>query len=63
MIGIEGSGKEAICRLATVLAGYQFFTIKFDAHYSQENWQQDLKQLLTVSGVDMKEVVFHLKHN
>lgn len=49
--------------MATALANFQFFTIKFDAHYSQEDWQLDLKHLMTVSGVEMKEIVFHLKHN
>lgn len=34
LMGIEGSGKQAICHLATVLAGFQFHTIRFDAHYS-----------------------------
>lgn len=63
LIGIEGSGKQAICQLATALAGFQFHQIKFDAHYSQEDWQFDLKHLLQVSGVDNKEIVFHLKHN
>lgn len=63
LIGMEGSGKQAICQLATTLAGFQFHTIKFDAHYSQEDWSADMKHLLTVAGVDMKEIVFHLKHN
>jgi dynein heavy chain len=38
MIGIEGSGKEALCRLATALANYQYHSIKFDANYSHDDW-------------------------
>jgi hypothetical protein len=38
MIGIEGSGKEALCRLATSLANFNYYTIKFDANYTADDW-------------------------
>jgi dynein heavy chain len=63
MIGIEGSGKEALCRLATALASYQYHSIKFDANYNNDDWQNDLKKLLLTAGIEMREIVFHLKHN
>ena len=63
MIGIEGCGKEALCKLAVCLANFQYHQIKFDANYTQEDWNQDMKHLLNTSGIDLKEIVFHLKHN
>ena len=60
MISLEGCGKEALCKLAVCLANYQYHQIKFDANYTQEDWNQDMKHLLNTSGIDLKEIVFHL---
>lgn len=63
LIGIEGSGKRSLSHLATYLANYQFYEIKLEATYSQEDWYSDLKNILQIAGLDQKEIVFHLKHN
>mmetsp|Transcript_21854 Transcript_21854/g.21017 ORF Transcript_21854/g.21017 Transcript_21854/m.21017 type:complete len:278 (+) Transcript_21854:1578-2411(+) len=62
-IGIEGSGKHSLTKLACFMANFHLYEIKLEASYTCEDWQQDLKTILYIAGLDQKEVVFHLKHN
>ena len=49
--------------MAVFLANFQLYEIKLEANYTMDDWYGDLKQMLTIAGLEQKEVVFHLKHN
>jgi dynein heavy chain len=47
LIGIGGSGKQSLCRLATYTAGFQLFEIVLSRGYGDEQIREDLKALYT----------------
>ncbi|CAB3257120.1 unnamed protein product [Arctia plantaginis] len=58
IIGVGGSGKKSICRLAAFAAGCEMFEITITRNYNENSFKDDMKRLYTSLGCDNKKNVF-----
>lgn len=58
VIGIGGSGKQSIIRLASFAAGCQIFEITLSRGYNETSFREDMKRMYNIVGVENKKVVF-----
>ncbi|KAL0228525.1 hypothetical protein RCL1_004668 [Eukaryota sp. TZLM3-RCL] len=60
LVGVGGSGKQSLTRLAAHIAEFQLFRIELTRNYSIINFREDLRKMYSVAGVEGKSVVFLL---
>ncbi|XP_034943575.1 dynein heavy chain 12, axonemal [Chelonus insularis] len=58
MIGLKGSGRQSLTRLAAHMTSYQLFQSKIGNLYDLDEWREDIKKILKMSGGTGKDVVF-----
>jgi dynein heavy chain len=58
LVGIGGSGRQSLTRLAAYILEYEVFQIEISRHYRQTEFREDLRKLYATAGVDNKPTVF-----
>ena len=58
LVGIGGTGKQSLTRLASHMCGYQCFQIELSRGYDYTAFHEDLKKLYQIAGVERQDTVF-----
>ncbi|KAJ1518310.1 Dynein heavy chain 6, axonemal [Coelomomyces lativittatus] len=60
LVGVGGTGKKSLTRLACHMAEYQCIEIELTRTYGTVEWREDIKKLFKLSGLEGKNTVFML---
>ncbi|XP_026578292.1 dynein heavy chain 2, axonemal [Pseudonaja textilis] len=58
LVGIGGSGRQSLARLASSICEYYTFQIEVSRQYRKQEFREDIKKLYRQSGVDLKPTTF-----
>ncbi|XP_049877168.1 dynein axonemal heavy chain 12 [Pectinophora gossypiella] len=58
LVGVGGSGRQSLCRLASTVLGQSLFQPEITKAYSVKDWQDDIKIVLRESGGLNKDTTF-----
>ncbi|TDH16419.1 hypothetical protein EPR50_G00020980 [Perca flavescens] len=58
LVGVGGTGKQSLTRLASHMCGYRCFEIELSRGYNYDSFHEDLRRLYKMAGVEGKNMVF-----
>jgi len=50
LLGVGGSGRQSLCRLATYISAFTIYQIEVIKNYSMKDWRDNLKSCLLEAG-------------
>ncbi|KAG8349154.1 putative Dynein heavy chain N terminal region 2 domain1 [Trypanosoma vivax] len=63
LVGLGGSGRYSLTRLATYMAGYTIFSIEIHKKYDLDRFHEDLRSLYKACGLKAQQKVFYFSDN
>jgi dynein heavy chain len=58
LLGVGGSGRQSLSKLATYINGYKVYQIEVIKGYSMRDWRENLKTVLMQAGAEGKPTTF-----
>ncbi|XP_072114311.1 dynein axonemal heavy chain 6 isoform X1 [Mobula birostris] len=58
LVGVGGTGKQSLTRLAAHICNYKCFQIELSRGYNYDSFHEDLRSLYKLAGVEDKDTVF-----
>uniref|UniRef100_A0A8C4FET8 Dynein axonemal heavy chain 6 n=1 Tax=Catagonus wagneri TaxID=51154 RepID=A0A8C4FET8_9CETA len=58
LVGVGGTGKQSLTRLAAHICGYRCLQIELSRGYNYDSFHEDLRKLYKLAGVEDKNMVF-----
>ncbi|KAG7486149.1 dynein heavy chain 6, axonemal [Solea senegalensis] len=58
LVGVGGTGKKSLTRLAAHMCGYRCFEIELSRGYNYDSFHEDLRRLCKMAGLEGKDMVF-----
>ncbi|VDO09331.1 unnamed protein product [Rodentolepis nana] len=58
LLGLGGSGRQSLSRLAAHIAEFECYQIELTKTYSIHDWQEDLRKVMMMAGLEDKQVLF-----
>ena len=58
LVGVGGTGKQSLTRLASHICGYKCFQIELTRGYDYSAFHEDLKTLYQMTGVERQDTAF-----
>lgn len=58
LLGVGGSGRQSLAKMATFITNYKLFQIEVVKNYSMRAWREDVKKVLMICGIENKSVTF-----
>ena len=58
LVGLGGSGKQSLTRLAAFMVEYKCVSIELTKGYGNDQFREDIKKLFQIAGVERQPVVF-----
>lgn len=58
MLGVGGSGRQSLSKLASFISSYKVIQIELVKNYGMRQWRDDLKMILMTAGVENKATTF-----
>ena len=63
LVGVGGSGRHSLSRLAAFVAGYDLVQLELNKNYKLAEFREDIKKIKSQAGISNKPVVFMFSDN